>query len=274
MKNFYRFYIKVVTFCFFGLVSYDSVSQERPDTAQFDSPNTLLWLGAYGKFRLSDKLFWDAQFHYRTTDFEGTPYVGRLAQIYNRHALNYLFTPNFSASLGGVLRLNFSQNPGDPNFEDLRLEPRIWHEYLFSMPFTNFIIYHRVRIEHRWSQGNRVDADWIYRDRWRYKFYMAIPLNKPKLQPGAFFLTPDVEIIMQSGKRVVDSPLEDLRFNPTIGYIANPRVKYTAGMMYTLGQKLNAGYEYNTRWVMRFNVYISLDFRKFEEKIPEIYIYD
>lgn len=266
---------KVLKICFLFFIGFHTVfSQERPTSSVIQSPSTSLWLGTYGKFRIGEKLYWDAQFHYRTNEFDGTAYVGRLAQIYNRHGLSYYFTPNFSATLGPVLRLNFNQNPGDPNFTSLRLEPRIWHEYLFSMPFSRFVVYHRLRFEHRWSRGNRVDADWIYRDRWRYKFFMNIPLNNTQMQPGTWYFTPDFEIIMQSGSPVIDSPLEDLRINPTIGYIVNPRVKYTASFMYTTGQQLNNGAEFNSRWVARLNVYISLDFRKFQEKIQETKLND
>lgn len=259
---------------FFMGIPYSSHAQERPEASQTRSPSSALWTGFYGKFRLSDKLFWDAQFHYRRVGDEDMRFIGRMGQIYNRHAINYLVSENFSVSLGPVLRLNFTPEPGNPDFEDIVLEPRIWHEYLFAMPFPRFMIYHRIRIEHRWSRSNRVDSDWIYRDRWRYKFYMNIPLNNTKLVPGTFYFTPDVEIIMQSGKAITDSPLEDLRINPSIGYIANPRVKYTIGMMYTTGQNIDAGWDFSSRWVLRVNAYISLDFRKFETKIPEIRIDD
>lgn len=266
--------LSLVCWLFISIHQNELIAQERPNESVIQSPSTSLWLGTYGRFRLGEKLYWDAQFHYRTNEFDGTPYIGRLAQIYNRHGLNYMVTPNFSVTLGPVLRLNFNQNPGNPNFTSLRLEPRIWHEYLFSMPFKRLTLFHRLRFEHRWSRGNAIDADWIYRDRWRYKIFANIPLNTRKMQPGTFFFTPDVEIIMQSGKPVVDSPLEDLRINPTIGYIANPRVKYTASMMYTTGQQLNRGWEYNSRWILRLNVYVSLDFRKFEEKVQETKIED
>ncbi|MFO7720525.1 MAG: DUF2490 domain-containing protein [Gillisia sp.] len=263
--------IVLVIFGFFGQMQ---AQEERPETSQTSSPSSAMWLGTYGKFRLSDKLYWDAQFHYRRVGDEDLRYAGRMAQIYNRHALNYRVADNFSVSLGPVLRLNFSPDPGNSEFEDLVLEPRIWHEYLFAMPFPRFMVYHRLRIEHRWSRGNRVDAEWIYRDRWRYKFYMNIPINNDKLVPGTFYFSPDFEIIMQSGKAIIDSPLEDFRVNPTIGYIASPRTKYTVSMMYTTGQSLDAGYNFNSRWVFRLNLYLSLDFRKMESKIPATRIDD
>lgn len=240
----------------------------------FEDFETNLWLGSYSKFRLSEKWFWRAEMHYRRGGYNDIPFVGRMAQIYNRHAINYLVSPNFNVSLGGVLRLDFTPDPGNDEFDHVVYEPRIWHEYLFVMPFPRFQVFHRIRVEHRWSRSNRLGADWIYRDRWRYKFYMNIPINNRQLVPGTFFFTPDIEIIMQSGAPVVDAPMEDLRIYPSIGYIRNPRITYTAGLMYTTGQRMFDGSIYRQRWVVRINAYISLDFRKEEKKIPTIKLSD
>jgi len=86
---------------------------------------TNLWVGSYNQFRLTEKMFYRAEFHYRRGGYEGTPYVGRMAQIYNRHAINYFFSPSFNASLGGVLRLNFTPQPGNTDFNEVVHEPRI-----------------------------------------------------------------------------------------------------------------------------------------------------
>ncbi|PRD52762.1 DUF2490 domain-containing protein [Sphingobacterium gobiense] len=247
---------------------------ERPDQSLTQPTTTATWNGLYGKFRLGNRLYWDAQFHYRRVSSDDTPLVGRMGQIYNRHALNYQVNDRLAVALGGVLRLNFTPDPGNPAFEDMVLEPRVWHEYLFAMPFNIGMAYHRIRIEHRWNRSNDVGADWIFRNRWRYKFYMNIPLNNRKLIPGTFMFTPDVEIIMQSGKPVIDSPLEDFRVNPSIGYIHSPRLKYSVGMMYTTGQTLGAGYMYTSRWVLRTNIYLSLDFRKKQSRIPGVRLFD
>jgi hypothetical protein len=251
-------------------LAFTLAGQDRPAGAQFEDLGTNLWLGSYNKFRLSEKWFWRAEFHYRTGGYDGTPFIGRMSQIYNRHAINYIVNPNFNVALGTVLRLDFTPRPGDEAFEHVVPEPRIWHEYLFVMPFPRFQMFHRIRIEHRWSRRNDIGSDWIYRDRWRYKFYMTIPVNKPQLVPGAFFVNPDVEIIMQSGKPVVDSPMEDLRIYPSVGYIFSPSVTYTAGLMYTTGQRLTNGSVYRQRYVIRVNAYVSLDFRSEEVKIPAI----
>jgi hypothetical protein len=246
----------------------------RPDQSIFEDMGTNLWIGSYNKFRIGEKWIWDAQHHYRRGGYNGIPYVGRMAQFYNRHAITYLLNRNINITAGGVVRMNYTPEPGNPDFERMVLEPRFWHEYMFIMPFPRFMLYHRIRIEHRWSRSNAVGSEYIYRDRWRYKIFAAIPLNKPKLVPGAYYFIPDVEIIMQSGGPVIDSPLEDLRIYPQLGYIINPRAKVGGGMMYTTGQRLSAGYQYRQRWVFRLNLYLSLDFRKFENKIPEINITD
>lgn len=274
LKNIKYKYLVVFLICFIGYIDFTFGQYSRPDRSVVQPTTTAMWNGMYGRFRLSDKLYWDAQFHYRRVSTDDTPLVGRMGQIYNRHALNYQVNERLGVSLGGVLRLNFTPDPGNPEFEDMVLEPRIWHEYLFAMPFNIGMVYHRIRIEHRWSRGNEVDADWVYRDRWRYKFYMMIPINQRELRPGTLFVTPDVEIIMQTGKQVVDSPLEDFRFNPSIGYVHSPRLKYTVGMMYTTGQTLGAGYEFTSRWILRTNVYLSLDFRKRKSRVPSVRLFD
>ena len=254
------------------LMSINGLSQVRP--AEYQQEETWLWLGSFNTFRLSEKLFWRAEFHYRRIDFEETPFIGRMAQVYNRHALNYVFNPNFNVSFGGVLRLDFTPEPNNRELDPLIGEPRIWHEYMFIMPNPRYQIYHRIRIEHRWNRTHNPSSDWIYRNRYRYNYFMKIPITKRNLVPGAFYVNPSVEVILQSGKAVGGSPLEDLRLYNSIGYIVNPRVTYSAGLMYTTGQTMFDVFTYRQRWVIRLNAYISLDFRKEESKIPSVKLSD
>lgn len=254
-----------------------TAQHERPTSSQFEDPGTLVWLGTYGIIRLGDKLFWDAQTHYRRGNTDDVPWVGRMTQIYNRHGLTYQFSKDFRATIGPVLRLNFA-NRADFDSEDdydyITPEPRIWHEYLFRQYFGRVQVLHRLRMEHRWSRSNDKNSNFIYRDRWRYKIFANIPINKPRLEPGTWFFTPDVEIIMQSGSPVIDAPLEDLRIQPIIGYIASPQIKYTMSMMYTMGQRRFNGAQYRQRWIFRFNVYFNLDFRSSDSKMPIMQMMD
>ncbi|MFD0932349.1 DUF2490 domain-containing protein [Psychroflexus salinarum] len=261
-------------FVFFTSFVFPQEGNESfPDQSISGEPETLSWVNSYGTFRLSDKWFWHAELHYRMRENADRNFIGDVAQVYNRHGIQYIPTKNFKFTAGGVLRIDFGDQSGDA-YEKIRLEPRIWHEYQWMMPYERFRIYHRIRIEHRWKKKFKKGSEYVFGNRWRYKFMMKIPLNKPNLQPGAFYFNPDVELIMQSGKGIVDNPIEDLRLYPGIGYIASPRVSYSANMMYTTGQSSIDGGVYRERWIFKFNVYINLDLREFDDKIPETRFYD
>ncbi|WP_299537295.1 DUF2490 domain-containing protein [Ulvibacterium sp.] len=244
-----------------------------PLESKFKEPVTKVWFNTYGNIRISKRLFWVAQTHFRLQETESTPFVGQMAQIYNRHAIGYIYSKKFNVSLGGVLRLNFNT---DEDSMDRNLVPewRIWHQYLFAMPLSSVMTYHRIRIEHRWSQGFEENSEYIFRNRWRYMFRLKVPLNSNKLEPRTFYVAPEAELIMQSGKEVVASPMEDLRLTTTLGYIVTPRLTFAAGLMYSHGQELSNGGIYKQSWTMRFHMYFSPDFRKVKNKLPEIHFTD
>jgi len=266
-----RLYIIVIILFGFGPWSeLKSQGDERPSQSVFEDPETSMWLGAYGTFQLSDKFYWHGELHYRRTEHEGTAFIGRMGQIYNRHGLKWIPNKKFKAVVGGVLRLNFTPEPGSDDFDYIALEPRIWHEYTFVMPFSRFNIYHRLRFEHRWSRSNRKADNYVYRNRYRYKVLMKIPLNSKGFQSGTWYFSPDVELIMKSGKPVVDSPMEDLRIFPHFAYIYSPQITFSGGLMYTTGQNLSNGAVYRERWIPRLNVYLFFDFRDIEQRVPEV----
>jgi hypothetical protein len=260
----------------FAAVTLKLEAQEaevRPESSIFLEPKTKLWINTYGNIRISKRLFWVAQTHFRFEETPNTPIVGQWSQIYMRHAIGYIYDKNFNFCVGGVLRLNFDS--GDIS-EDVNLLPeyRIWHQYQFALPVWSAMVYHRLRIEHRWSKSFAEDADYIFRNRWRYMFRLKIPLNTPSLQAKSLYIAPESELIMQSGKAVVGSPLEDLRLTTTLGYIINPRLTVAAGFMYSFGQTLATGNLYNQSYTVRMHLYFSPDIRSIKNKLPEIHFRD
>ncbi|HKL03500.1 MAG TPA: DUF2490 domain-containing protein [Cryomorphaceae bacterium] len=264
--------MKFFLLIFSVLVCFQANSQNLE--SNFADAETNLWLSSYNKFRIADKLYWAAELHYRRIGDEQTPFVDRMAQVYNRHGLNYVFSPNFNVTVGGVLRINFSPQPKNPEFEPITIEPRIWHQYMFVSPWSRFIVYNRIRIEHRWNRSNRLNAEYTFRNRWRYMLYMKIPLNKKQMVPGAFYFSPSAELIMQTGKIVKGSFVEDLRLYGSFGYVGSPRITYSLGLMYTTGQDTQNPLLYDRRWIIRSSVYVSLDFRKESKKIPSVRVLD
>lgn len=275
---------------FLGIfLSHVSTAQESSGgtpSANFEGPNTLVWKGTYSTIRIGERLYWEAQHHYRRGAHDGVPWIGRMTQIYNRHALTYKFSKNFIFTLGPVLRINFTPEPGNDDFRTTTLEPRVWHQYAFPLNTLignrQVVIQHRLRFEHRWNRSNLRGSEFIYRDRYRYRFTMKMPMGKKQLQPNTWYLMPlNVEIIMQSGREVVDAPFEDLRIYPAVGYIFSTKVAYSIGMMYTTGQRrpdfnnnVMRGEQYRQRWILRANLWWTPDFRKFKDKVPDIGIMD
>ncbi|MEM8529151.1 MAG: DUF2490 domain-containing protein [Bacteroidota bacterium] len=257
---------------FLGQLPAQSQDPELAERAKFKDPLTLAWVNTYGNIRLTDRFFWIAQTHFRFQQTEQTPFAGQIAQLYNRHAVSYLHSKYFRVSLGGVLRVNFNTNEIEEFENRAAPEWRIWHEYQFAQSFSRVMLYHRIRLEHRWSKEFSEQSEYIFRNRWRYMLRMKIPLNAEKFVPGTFYLAPESELIMQSGKSVVNSPMEDLRLHASLGYIVNPQLTVASGLMYSMGQELTDGGIYKQKWTLRFHAYFTPDFRKVKNKLPNIHI--
>ncbi len=260
------------TVVFAWLGSTNLWAQSAPEEAELKPPTTGVWFGLYNKIRLSDRLFYYAETHYRrlSSAENRTDFIGRMGQVYNRHGLTYLVNENFEATLGPVLVLNFSPDKGNPDFKEVILEPRIWHQYLFIQPYMGRVkMYHQFRFEHRFKRDNNMGAEYKYTTRYRYKVYAYIPINKPHIENHTFYVSPSVEIFLHSGKSVVANPMEDVRIYTALGYIHN-NLMFFGGHMYTIGQSRDPlGYVYRQRHIIRLNLFINLDLRKKDTQNPE-----
>lgn len=259
---------------FHGYTQNQTSELDQAESSEFKEPITRLWVNSYGNIRLTNRLFWIAQTHFRFQETATVPLAGQIAQLYNRHAISYLFSKKFVASLGGVLRVNF--NTGEIGELERRTVPefRIWHQYLFAQPYSRMMVYHRIRLEHRWTRGFQNDSEFIFRNRWRYMFKLKVPLFKPELGSKTFYFSPEAELIMQSGRKVIDSPMEDLRLHASLGYIINPRLTVASGLMYSTGQELSGGEVFNQKMTLRLHLYFSPDWRKVKNKLPSIHLTD
>ncbi|TMM57302.1 DUF2490 domain-containing protein [Maribacter algarum] len=275
MKKLNKSVLPAIFLCFICTISRAQETEEQviPIESKYKEPVTKMWFNTYGKIRISKRLFWDAQTHFRFDETGSVNHIGQIAQIYNRHALGYIYSKKVNFSLGGVLRINFNT---DFESEDRNVVPefRIWHQYQFAQEVYRAMIYHRIRIEHRWTQSFKENSEYIYRNRWRYMLRAKVPLNHDKLKPKTLYISPEAELIMQSGKTVVASPLEDLRLTTTLGYILTPRLTVAAGFMYSMGQDLKNGGIYKQSYTGRIHLYYSPDFRKVKNKLPEIHLND
>ncbi|MBR8534087.1 DUF2490 domain-containing protein [Carboxylicivirga sediminis] len=245
---------------------------------QFNTPSssttaleeTGIWNGLYLKVRLSDKIGYYGEHHYRVRNSldNVTSFYGRTRQVYNRAGINIFFNKNFEAVIGPTLVLNYTPEPGNDQYEKITYEPRIWHQWLFKTPdMGRFNLYHQFRFEHRWKRNNNVGDVHDYTNRYRYKFFAYIPLNKPTITEKTLYFSPSAEIFMHTGSSIVYNPLEDFRTYNGFGYVLNNNVTFFVGHMWTLGQKSD-GASYRSSHILRFNIQLGFDLRKLEKKLP------
>lgn len=244
-------------------------AQEGPEV---NLEETGIWNGLYMKVRLSERFGYYGEHHYRSRNAmdDVTSFVGRPRQIYNRAGLNVYINDYFEFVVGPTMVVNYSPDPGNDLYESYTLEHRIWHQWLFRMPTMGRVkMYHQFRFEHRWKKDNDVGADYDYTNRYRYKMFMYIPINKRKIEKNTLYFSPSAEIFMHSGPSIGFNPFEDFRTYNGFGYVVNNNITLFAGHMWTLGQK-SSGYQYKTSHIFRFNVFIGLDVRKKGGSIPKI----
>lgn len=252
--------------------SNEIFAQNEKVSSEINMEETGIWSGAYIKIRLSEKLAYYGEHHWRVRNSidNVNSFYGRPRQFYNRFGLNIIFNKYFEAVIGPTLVLNFSPDMNDPAYDKISYEPRIWHQWLLKMPAMGRVkVFHQFRFEHRWKRTNVVDSDYDYTNRYRYKLFMYIPLNSSEIKVKSWYFSPSVELFMHSGPSIAFNPMEDFRTYNGIGYVYNEKVTFFAGHMYTIGQK-STGFEYKSSHIIRFNVFIGLDTRNIGDKLPRI----
>lgn len=54
----------LIIFLLLHIIINEARAQPGPGNASFSPPDNFLWISNYNKFRMSEKLFWDAQLHF------------------------------------------------------------------------------------------------------------------------------------------------------------------------------------------------------------------
>lgn len=247
-----------------------SGSDNNPDPARINQEaETAYWQGFYFKFRLSDRLFYYQENHYRrinSLDNKGD-FVGRMGQFYNRPGLVYLVDPSFEITVGPVITFRFSPDPNNEMFDPFVMDYRIWHQYVFNQKVGKVKLIHQFRIEHRWLRPPVVGSEFQFTNRWRYKISAYIPLNKPRMEDKTWYLYPSNEFFFENGDHKREM-FEENRFYLAAGY-AFGNWQLFAGYMHTYGPNQNVENTYRTRHIIRVNMMLNLDFRKKKDAGPK-----
>ena len=253
--------VLVLSMLFFGIGKSNAQNDGASLPAKTNLPATTeLWNGFYLKLRFSDRWWWYQENHYRRRNSldNRSDFVGRMSQFYNRFGMTYMFTDRFEVTFGPTLVWNYSPDPENPEFVNSVMEPRFWHQWLFTDNVGRVKVLHQFRFEHRFKRDNDIGAEYKFTNRWRYKITAYIPLNKPKMENHTLFLAPSNEFFFESGRHV-QNIFEENRVYTAIGYTHNQLMLF-GGHMWTYGPTSTPG-TYRNRHIIRLNVMYNFDLR-------------
>lgn len=220
---------KSLKLCLVLLLPFTMFSQED---------NTGNWLMYFGMNKISDKFSVHTEIQYRNHTL--TP--NNTEQLLLRTGLNYHFSEKafVTAGYAYIPSYVYDSEQSAPETE----EHRIWQQFILTNKIGRVKFEHRYRIEQRW-----VGQD--YRNRFRYRLMLFIPLNKPKIEKGSLFIGLYDEVFVNAKKTFFDRN----RLYGALGYQFSKSTGVQLGMMH---QQVN---DFG-KWYLQFAVVFNTDLRK------------
>jgi uncharacterized protein DUF2490 len=149
------------------------------------------WIMYFGTFKVGEKLSIHTEFQFRNHTF----IPNNTEQLLPRVGLNYHLSDKaiVTAGYAFIPSYVFESEQKSPEFK----EHRIWQQFIIRNQIGRVQFDHRYRIEQRWINQ-------IYKNRFRYRLMLFIPLNKSVIEKGSVFLTLYDEIFINSEKTFFD----------------------------------------------------------------------
>ncbi|MBS7563991.1 DUF2490 domain-containing protein [Mucilaginibacter sp. Bleaf8] len=114
-------------------------------------------------------------------------------------------------------------------------ETRLWEQFNFTQYLSRIKFDHRYRVEQRWLNTG-------YRNRFRYRLTATVPINYPKMQKGAAFVSGFAEAFLTNK----EPHFERSRFAASLGYQFTKAFNFQAGIInqynYALSSDNNKNY--------------------------------
>lgn len=195
------------------------------------------WMMYFGQGRLSDdfSLHTEAQYRHHTV-------APNIEQLLLRTGLRYHVAPTATLLMGyGFIS---SHEPDKGIGDPLTTEHRIYQELTLNQSVGRINFEHRYRVEQRWVNGD-------YRNRFRYRLFANMPLNRPKLEADTWFLAVYDEVFIAPTGNVFDRN----RIYGALGYKVDSAFNAQVGV---LNQQVGTV----PKWYLQFAVFVSPDFRK------------
>ncbi len=196
------------------------------------------WLMYFGTNRISEKFSIHTEFQYRNHTIASLD----TEQLLPRIGLNYHFSKKATVTVGYayIPSYTFESEQTSPETE----EHRIWQQFILTNKIGRVKFEHRYRLEQRF-----VNKD--YKNRFRYRLMLFIPLNKPKIETGTLFLGLYDEVFINDKKSFFDRN----RLYGGLGYQVNKNSSVQTGLL----RQQVTNFE---KYYLQFAVVYNTDFRK------------
>ncbi len=195
------------------------------------------WLMYFGANRISD----DFSIHTEVQFRNHTIIPNNTEQVLLRTGLNYHFSKKAFATMGYAYIPSYVFE--SPQSEPETREHRVWQQFILTNTIGRVKFEHRYRLEQRWVNDD-------YRNRFRYRLMLLIPLNNTKIEPGTVFLGLYDEIFINDEVTFFDRN----RLYGALGYQFN---KTTSAQLGLLNQQVN---DFDKVY-LQFAVLFNPDFR-------------
>ncbi|NOQ75023.1 MAG: DUF2490 domain-containing protein [Crocinitomix sp.] len=192
------------------------------------------WLMYFGTNKVSQNWSIHSEIQYRNHTIAPT----NVEQLLLRTGVNYhLKSNNAIVTAGYGYVANHVYESPQKNAEVN--EHRIFEQFILNNYVGRVKFEHRYRIEQRW-----VDSD--YKNRFRYRLMLFIPLNKPKIEKGTIFLGLYDEVFLNTKATFFDRN----RLYAAVGYQFSKSTSLQIGV---LQQQLSTNGKFHLQFGLTFN---------------------
>jgi len=189
-------------------------------------------------------LILEGQFR-QVTDFDPQQYQARTA-------LDIKLNEHFSiVPLGYVYTWNYKYGKQPALFANN--EHRIWQQVFYKHNIGRVKMDHRVRLEERFLEkhvsapdGRVINEEYsVNQTRLRYRLMARVPLNKPAIEPGSYFVSAYDEIFVSWGDFVTYHEPDQNRIFAGLGYQFDKNFTLQSGFLYQMIVKANGAKQEN-----------------------------
>lgn len=218
------------------------------------------WYMYFGNHRISDDLGIHTEYQWRRSDW-----IKDWQQSLLRFGLDWYAADNMmvTAGYGWIKSFPYGEQP----IPESANEHRIWQQLILNQKTGRLNFQHRFRTEQRFIENiNAVpfsadDDEYIYRNRARYRFFLAVPLTSSEMEDNTLFAAFYEEVFLGFGKGIGANTLDQNRLYLALGWRFNKDCNVQLGYLNHYVFKSD-GIRSEQNHTLQMALFYNIDFRK------------